>query len=446
MTAPPTSYMKVFGVNLHGIFFEKINLKSGIKCWQHCRDKRYCDVALYESPHCQLYSPGTYSVSNDDGQREAYFKAEAPVGYTVRLGDCPGNDLWHLFKSNASLEECAKRCNNDAQCRAFMWYDRRTCYPKSVSCESTSLDNTRNVFYSKIDPIPCPHDSVPIESLLDYDQSYGSTTVFKENFGLTVLEKSSTDFEESSIFDTIKRYFIKSKSKSNHQCEICPPGSFMKSSLCEFCPVGQYQDKEGESNCNGCPSGGNFLGSASCALATELKMTKHSDFIYTVGIEVGTPGQYLNVMMDSGSAKPAVLDFNACRGCNYEHSYDYEKSSTSKIISEKQITQKFVTHLLTGYTYEDVVHLNGLQVENQELFVARQNALLSHYFQSVVGLRYNFNKDVDDRVGNSILQSLVQQELLQDNLFSVSYLEEKFTFGKILRGYEETLTYVPLGK
>ena len=85
--------------------------------------------------------------------KEAYFKSEAPDGYTARLGDCPGNDLWHLHKGSSSLEDCANQCNKDYRCRAFMLYDYKVCYPKSFTCESTSLDDPKNVFYSKITPL-----------------------------------------------------------------------------------------------------------------------------------------------------------------------------------------------------------------------------------------------------------------------------------------------------
>ncbi|XP_078579149.1 hepatic lectin-like isoform X1 [Branchiostoma floridae x Branchiostoma japonicum] len=70
------------------------------------------------------------------------------AGYTVRAGDCRGNDIWSLTGSGMTLSQCASRCSSSSQCVAFQ-FSNGNCYPKTATCSSPITDNTRDTFYDK---------------------------------------------------------------------------------------------------------------------------------------------------------------------------------------------------------------------------------------------------------------------------------------------------------
>ncbi|XP_078361971.1 uncharacterized protein LOC144646300 isoform X2 [Oculina patagonica] len=73
-----------------------------------------------------------------------------PRGYKVRSGDCPGNDIWPLYRDRTTLKECARLCSSSSKCQAFMFFSNRRCYPKTKTCGTTSTSNPLNVFYDKV--------------------------------------------------------------------------------------------------------------------------------------------------------------------------------------------------------------------------------------------------------------------------------------------------------
>ncbi|CAH1240471.1 Hypp6038 [Branchiostoma lanceolatum] len=93
-------------------------------------------------------------------------------GYTVRQGDCPGNDIWSIYGDGVTLETCAERCSNHRDCVSFMFYDNRVCYPKTQTCAETDKSNPRNVFYDKGASILNTADAVGLWAL---NSQYGSS-------------------------------------------------------------------------------------------------------------------------------------------------------------------------------------------------------------------------------------------------------------------------------
>ncbi len=73
-----------------------------------------------------------------------------PVGYKVRSGDCPGNEIWALYRGSSTLEECAHLCSSFHECQAFMFHDNQRCYPKTKTCGTTDESDPLNVFYDKV--------------------------------------------------------------------------------------------------------------------------------------------------------------------------------------------------------------------------------------------------------------------------------------------------------
>ncbi|XP_035670046.1 uncharacterized protein LOC118411676 [Branchiostoma floridae] len=73
--------------------------------------------------------------------------AQVP-GYTVRAGNCPGNDIWSISGTGMTLSQCASRCSGSSQCVAFQ-FSNGNCYPKTATCSSPTTHNSRDTFYDK---------------------------------------------------------------------------------------------------------------------------------------------------------------------------------------------------------------------------------------------------------------------------------------------------------
>ncbi|XP_078696459.1 uncharacterized protein LOC144924765 [Branchiostoma floridae x Branchiostoma belcheri] len=70
-------------------------------------------------------------------------------GYTVRAGDCPGNDIWSIYGDGITLGACAERCTNHPDCVSFMFWNNRRCFPKTQTCAETDKSDPDNVFYDR---------------------------------------------------------------------------------------------------------------------------------------------------------------------------------------------------------------------------------------------------------------------------------------------------------
>ncbi len=99
----------------------------------------------------------TLATADDDISQPCRIQSEGdqlrcvvPDGYKVRSGDCPGNDIWDLYRDSTTLEDCAQQCSSSAKCQAFMFYNNQRCYPKTKTCGTTDKSNPLNVFYDKV--------------------------------------------------------------------------------------------------------------------------------------------------------------------------------------------------------------------------------------------------------------------------------------------------------
>jgi hypothetical protein len=118
------------------------------ECANRCSNDANCISFMYfDGKECY---PKTRTCAQPSmANPKNVFYDRVPNGYAMRPGDCPGNDLTQIH-GFVSLAECARRCNNDAGCISFMFYDGRECYPKTKTCQTTSKSNPKNFFYDKI--------------------------------------------------------------------------------------------------------------------------------------------------------------------------------------------------------------------------------------------------------------------------------------------------------
>ena len=118
------------------------------ECASRCNSDTNCASFMYFDGRECYPKTKTCAVPSRANPKNVFYD-KVPTGYAMRPGDCRNNDIWSIH-GFVSLEECATRCNNDASCIAFMFYDGRECYPKTKTCQTTDGANASNFFYDKI--------------------------------------------------------------------------------------------------------------------------------------------------------------------------------------------------------------------------------------------------------------------------------------------------------
>ncbi|XP_078384367.1 uncharacterized protein LOC144666838 [Oculina patagonica] len=149
---------------------------------------------------------------------------KVPSGYTMRPGDCPGNDIWGLYKDDVTRQECAQICDSSSTCIGFMHHDSRGCYPKTKGCGITSLANSLNIFYDKVPegyslrPGDCPgNDILEIRGIVSLSEcanrcnSDGYCISFMYSDGKECFPKTrtcaqpSTNYPRDVFYDKVPR-------------------------------------------------------------------------------------------------------------------------------------------------------------------------------------------------------------------------------------------------
>lgn len=117
------------------------------RCARNCGPSRMCQAFMHDGLQCFVLHEGCGLTSLSNKLNILYDKV--PDGYTLRPGDCSGNDLWAIH-GRGSLKLCVNRCNYDPNCIAFMYLTRRECYAKTKTCAQPSTRNPKSVFYDKV--------------------------------------------------------------------------------------------------------------------------------------------------------------------------------------------------------------------------------------------------------------------------------------------------------
>ncbi|KAI8480726.1 hypothetical protein Bbelb_415190, partial [Branchiostoma belcheri] len=123
-------------------------------CADRCRSHPDCvSFMFFDNKRCFPKTKTCRETSKDNPKNVFYDKESDPLptasGYTVRAGDCPGNDIWSIYGDGMTLADCADRCRSHPDCVSFMFFDNKRCFPKTKTCRETSKDNPKNVFYDK---------------------------------------------------------------------------------------------------------------------------------------------------------------------------------------------------------------------------------------------------------------------------------------------------------
>ncbi|XP_066270827.1 uncharacterized protein [Branchiostoma lanceolatum] len=139
------------GNDIWSLYGDDITLDA---CAERCNSHADCVAFMFFDNRRCFPKTKTCKKMNKDNRKNVFYDKESATllsveGYTVRTGDCPGNDIWSIYGDDITLSDCAERCTSHADCVAFMFFDNKRCFPKTNTCEDTSKDNPKNVFYDK---------------------------------------------------------------------------------------------------------------------------------------------------------------------------------------------------------------------------------------------------------------------------------------------------------
>merc|ERR1711915_1085708 len=136
---------------------------------------------------------------------------------------------------------------------------------------------------------------------------------------------------------------------------------------------------------------------------------------------------------------------NGADNPNLSFKYCPSSSTTSKRVSKKKRSVTFGSNQrANGNVYEDTVFIDSDIVEQQPMLVDEETDLFDFKFQALIGFRYSYGKDIDNKKDNSLIQTLAQNGQLHKNVFSFLYSSGLLTIGDVHSDYENKMNYVPL--
>jgi len=183
----------------------------------------------------------------------------------------------------------------------------------------------------------------------------------------------------------------------------------------------------------------------------EIQLNNYLDTQYTGVIGVGTEGNQLNVVFDTGST---LLWVNSVRckdwECAQHAKYNYKQSKHFSPVTESGLySTLFGSGELTGVISEDWIWLGGGVVIKDYKFaeiVSQTSILDDAAFDGVCGLSF---PEQDEQYGQleSVIDAVKGQNLLEKNMFSFFLKRESGVEDSriIFGGYDESLLGGPIG-
>lgn len=189
---------------------------------------------------------------------------------------------------------------------------------------------------------------------------------------------------------------------------------------------------------------------------TELKsmlvMTNYANTEYVGTVGIGTPPQWLDVILDTGSANFWV-NSKLCkdRTCEQQTAYDHDQSSTFDEIG-LYLEVEFGSGIVDGIVNEDTVVLCGVEVKNQQIGEITDEYGAVFYdamFAGILGLAFPSMAAYDF---DPVFDNIMEQGLLDANIMSFYYSldpEEQsvMTIGAVNGDlFQGDITWVPVMK
>uniref|UniRef100_A0A7S3ZA18 Peptidase A1 domain-containing protein n=1 Tax=Lotharella globosa TaxID=91324 RepID=A0A7S3ZA18_9EUKA len=177
----------------------------------------------------------------------------------------------------------------------------------------------------------------------------------------------------------------------------------------------------------------------------KIQLTDHRSE-YTGPIEIGTPGQGLDCIFDTGSSMAWVFS-TKCRSsmCDMHTQFDATKSSTySGSTTEMHIT--FGTGSLRGVLAKDTVSLGGMSLHDQGFGEILQpiGSVFQLDFDGICGMSYRMSKNVNA----SLLEGIERSSSLSEKSFTFYFGEKEaaLVLGKAGRSLvnNQKMTWYPV--
>ncbi|KAJ3189613.1 hypothetical protein HK101_008844 [Irineochytrium annulatum] len=175
-------------------------------------------------------------------------------------------------------------------------------------------------------------------------------------------------------------------------------------------------------------------------------LTNQGDYSYYANISLGTPPQYFNVQLDTGSSVLWVAKAG-CVFCNDSASFDGTKSSTYNLTGSSPKSISYGTGSVTGTTARDTFGFNGLSVKSQVfLEVMKESTItanqMNRVYDGILGLTFENGLNTTTPHEN-IFYGMATQKVVTNPVFGV-WLNHSATPGQAVSnvGGEVTLGFI----
>jgi cathepsin D len=181
------------------------------------------------------------------------------------------------------------------------------------------------------------------------------------------------------------------------------------------------------------------LDSESSTRIIPLKNYKNTQYVGEISI--GTPGQALPVIFDTGSANLWVTS-SLCKdaSCKSHASYNRAKSTTwNKLGLKVEVT--FGTGEIAGEINSDTFNLGSIQIKDQkfgEILKEKGDVFAAGKFSGILGLAFPSMAAYDQ---TPVFDSIIKQNLLRNNIITFFYSLNEDTDGQISLGFIDESKY-----
>lgn len=136
---------------------------------------------------------------------------------------------------------------------------------------------------------------------------------------------------------------------------------------------------------------------------------------FLIPIDIGTPPQRFYPVIDTGSSTLWVHG-NNCKDCSSNlNIFDPSKSSSFIDMNMKK-NIKYASFSIEGFYCSEKVSFGYEKPVNVDLVIANKSD--ESKFDGFVGLGYSYVKSQRNKVSNSIMENLVNEKIIENNLFS----------------------------
>ena len=166
--------------------------------------------------------------------------------------------------------------------------------------------------------------------------------------------------------------------------------------------------------------------------ATENKensiiLKSNKDNLYYFDIEIGTPGQIISVLIDTGS-NYFWINNGKCVGCNSQKKFDKDKSNTFNNVNE-QIKINYISGNLSGIISTDIIKFTNNKNISDFNFILINESNINFELDGIFGLSKN-PKDIN-KSKYSPLNQIYKNNNFNNYIFTLDFPNKRSYIGDI---------------